>query len=79
MQAGFMNFFQRYMALLAEAIQRGMEQGLFRSVDPVDMARVLLTMIQGTFAMSYLSGTRPESPQQTVSALLDVFFHGIDA
>jgi len=79
MQAGLMNFFQQYMALLAEAIQCGIQQGLFRPVDPEDAARVLLTMIQGTFAMSYLSGKRPESPNQTIAAMLDVFFHGIDA
>ena len=30
-------------------------------------------------AMGYLGGLRPESSEQTVAALLDVFFHGIDA
>jgi len=79
MQSGFMNFFQQFMALLADAIRRGIAQGLFRPVDPAEMARVLMTMLQGTFAMGYLSGIRPESPQKTVDALLDVFFHGIDA
>ena len=79
MQTGFMDFFQKYMALLAEAIQRGIEQGTFRPVDPAEAARVLLTMIQGTFAMTYLGGKRPESPKKTIDALLDVFFHGIDA
>jgi len=79
LQAGFMNFFQNWMVLLAEAIQRGIQQGLFRPVDPAEAARVLLTMLQGTFAMGYLGGIRPASPQQTVDLLLDVFFHGIDA
>jgi TetR/AcrR family transcriptional regulator, cholesterol catabolism regulator len=79
MQTGFMNFFQEYMASLAEAIQRGIEQGSFRPVNPAEAATVLMTMFQGTFAMVYLGGKRPESPQQTVAALLDVFFNGIDA
>jgi AcrR family transcriptional regulator len=79
MQTGFMNFFQQYMALLAEAIQRGIDQGLFRPVDPAEVARVLMTMLQGTFAMGYLGVKHLESPKQTVAALLDVFFHGIDA
>jgi TetR/AcrR family transcriptional regulator, cholesterol catabolism regulator len=79
MQAGFMSFFQQFLALLTEAIQRGIQQGSFRPSDPAQPARVLLTMLQGTFAMGYLGGLRPESPQQTVAVLLDVFFHGIDA
>jgi AcrR family transcriptional regulator len=78
MQAGFMDFFREYMALLAEAIERGIEQGMFRPVDPADAARVLMNMIQGTFAMAYLSGVRPQSTEKTVDALLDVFFQGID-
>jgi TetR/AcrR family transcriptional regulator, cholesterol catabolism regulator len=79
MQAGFMDFFQKFMALLAESIRHGIQQGLFRPADPARQARVLLTMLQGTFAMGYLGGIRPESPQQTVAMLLDVFFHGIEA
>ena len=79
MQAGFMTFFLKWTALLTEAIQRGIQQGLFRPMDPAQAARVLLTMLQGTFAMGYLGGIRPESPEQTVALLLDVFFHGIDA
>jgi AcrR family transcriptional regulator len=78
MQAGFMDFFREYMALLAEAIERGIEQGMFRPVDSADAARVLMNMIQGTFAMAYLSGVRPQSTEKTVDALLDVFFQGID-
>jgi AcrR family transcriptional regulator len=78
MQAGFMDFFKEYMALLAEAIERGVEQGMFRPVNSSDAARVLMNMIQGTFAMAYLSGVRPQSTEKTVGALLDVFFQGID-
>ncbi|MBA4380424.1 MAG: hypothetical protein C0393_07090 [Anaerolinea sp.] len=79
MQAGFLNFFQEYMALLADAIQRGTEQGIFRPVDPTDAAKVLMTMIQGTFVLAYLGGGRPQSPEKTAAALLDIYFQGIDA
>lgn len=79
MQTGFLDFFRQYMALLAEAIQHGTEQGLFRPVDPAEAARVLMTMIQGTFAMTYLGGKRAGSPEQTAATLLDIFFQGIDA
>jgi AcrR family transcriptional regulator len=77
--AEFMNFFRDYMALLADAIQRGTEQGIFRPVDPADAARVLMTMIQGTFSMAYLGRERPQSIENLSTAILDVYFQGIDA
>jgi AcrR family transcriptional regulator len=79
MQSAYSKFFQEYMALLADAIQRGMDQGIFRPVDPVNAARVLMTMIQGTFAMAYLINERAQTPQQAAAALLDVYFQGLDA
>ncbi len=79
MQAGFNLFFVEFMDLLAEGIQRGIAQGIFRSVDARESARVLMTMLQGNFAMAYLGGVRPVSSQQAVDSLLDIFFHGIDA
>ncbi|HNZ12500.1 MAG TPA: TetR/AcrR family transcriptional regulator [Anaerolineaceae bacterium] len=79
MQGGFARFFQEYMALLADAIQRGIEQGIFRPVDPVNSARVLMTMIQGTFAMAYLINERAQTPQQAATDLLDIYFQGLDA
>jgi len=65
--------------LLADAIQRGIEQGIFRPVDPVNSARVLMTMIQGTFAMAYLINERAQTPQQAATDLLDIYFQGLDA
>lgn len=79
MMKGFGAFMQEFRALLGDAVRRGIEQGLFRPVDPAEAARVFQTMIQGSFAMVYLSGERPQSPEQTAAALLDVFFNGIDA
>ncbi len=78
MQTAFMTFFREYMAQLTDAIRRGTKQGLFRPVDPADSARVLMTMIQGTFAMTYLDGGRGASPEQVTAALLDIYFQGID-
>lgn len=79
MQNVFYNFFQEYIALLTDAIQRGKDQGIFRQVNPEEAARVLMTMIQGTFAMAYLINERAQSPQQAAAALLDVFFQGLNA
>ena len=79
MKAGYLNFFQDYMALLSDAVRRGTEQGIFRPVDPTDAARVLITMIQGIFAMTYLGGGRAQSPEKAAASLLDIYFQGIDA
>ncbi len=77
-QTGFLDFLQEYLALLADAVRRGTQQGIFRPVDPNDAARILMTMIQGTFAMAYLGGRSTENPEAAAAALLDIFFQGID-
>jgi hypothetical protein len=64
--------------LLTDAIQRGIEKGIFRPVDPARAARTLMTMITGTFAMSYLSGQQPQFSEESAAALLDVYFQGIE-
>jgi AcrR family transcriptional regulator len=78
-QTNFMKFFREYMVLVAEAVQRGTEQGIFRPVSPTDAATVLLTLVQGTFAMAYLGGRRPASPEEATKTLLEIYFQGIDA
>ncbi len=79
MQNEFKGFFSEYMDLLKEAIQRGVDQGIFRPVDPDATSRVLMMMLQGSFAMVYLSGERHKSTRETAEAILDIFFQGIDA
>jgi AcrR family transcriptional regulator len=79
MKAGFTTFFVSFIDLLAEAIQSGVDQGFFRPVDARESARIFMTMLQGNFAMAYLGGVRPQSPQQAAESLLDIFFHGINA
>jgi AcrR family transcriptional regulator len=78
MQEEFRGFFEEYMSLLVNAIQRGIDQGIFRKVDPIATARVLMMLIQGSFATVYLSGVRHKSTRDTANAILDVFFQGID-
>jgi AcrR family transcriptional regulator len=78
MQAKIQKFFQEYIILLAESIQQGVDQGIFRPVDARQTARILLNMIQGTFAMAYLGGGKPSSSEAAARALLDVFFKGIE-
>ncbi|BCY17243.1 TetR family transcriptional regulator [Leptolinea sp. HRD-7] len=78
MQTEFRGFFLEYMNLLTEAIQRGIDSGQFRPVDPKAASRVLMTMMQGTFASVYLSGIKYRSNEEAAGSLLDIFFHGIE-
>jgi hypothetical protein len=73
------SFFQECEKLIADAIARGRRRGIFRSVLPQKAARVFMVMLQGSFANAMFSGEKPRSPEKTTAALLDVFFHGIDA
>jgi AcrR family transcriptional regulator len=77
-QSEFTTFLQQDMALLTEAIQQGIEQGIFRPIDPARGAWVLLTMLQGTFTLAYLGGERPQSLEKAAASLLDIFFRGVE-
>lgn len=77
-QKQFRLFLKDYLALLSDAVRRGIDQGIFRPVDPLQATRVFMIMIQGTFAMAYISGERFQTPEQAAESLLDVFFRGID-
>lgn len=77
MISGYTATLQQFRAQLAEALQQGIDQGIFRPHDPAEAARVLQTMIQGTFAVAYL-GERPLPPEKTAASLLDIFFHGVE-
>jgi AcrR family transcriptional regulator len=78
-QAVFPAFFARYTALVAQAVERGIGEGDFRAVDPQEAARVLMTMLQGTFSRVYLLAERPAASPWAAGGLLDLYFHGLDA
>jgi AcrR family transcriptional regulator len=77
LQNEYAAFFRQYTTLIIEALQQGIQEGIFRRVDPPEVARVLITMIQGAFAMTHITGDRIQPPEKTAAALLDIFFHGI--
>ncbi len=79
MREGFVSFFQESMSVLTDAVRRGTEEGIFRQVDPTKAARTLMTMIIGTFAMTYLSGEVPNLSQEDAATLLDVYLQGLEA
>lgn len=64
--------------LIEETLKMGSEQGLFRAIDPVEGVRLLLVLIEGTFALTYQSGEQPQPPEKAAALLLDAFFRVID-
>lgn len=79
MQQGMRRYFEALSGLLADAIRRGTAAGTFRPVEPQAAARVLLTLLQGSFASVHLGGPRPASIDAAANAILDIFLLGIEA
>jgi len=75
----FQSTFQQYLTLLEEAFNTGMRTGIFRPIDPHETALVFMTLVQGNFAMFYVTGRRAETPELAAARMLDVFFNGINA
>jgi AcrR family transcriptional regulator len=75
----FISFYGEYHKLLKEALVKGMKMKIFRPLDPDDAAQVFMTMVQGNFALVYLTGTRLDSPEKAAERLLDIYFNGIEA
>jgi AcrR family transcriptional regulator len=71
-------FFKSFQAVLQGAIQEGIEQGVFRPLEPAQAARILITLIQGTFAGTFIQGDAPLRPDEATLPLLDIYFQGID-
>jgi AcrR family transcriptional regulator len=77
--SNFITFYSQYSEMLKESLVKGMEMKIFRPLDPEDATRVFMTMIQGSFALVYLTGMRVETPEKAAARLLDIFFNGIEA
>ena len=78
-QAAMVPFLRKNRSLLAQAVREGIRQGIFRAVEPEEAARVFMTMIQGAFAAVYIGAEKPTTAFNPSSALLDIWFHGIEA
>ena len=78
MLAHFISFYQKYFALLKEALELGMQRKIFRPLNADDAVQVFMTMIQGNFALVYLTGMRAETPEKAAARLLNIYFHGIE-
>ncbi len=77
--ATFLSLYQDYIRLLRESLVTGMKMKIFRPLDPDDAAMVFITMVQGNFALVYLTGLRPDTPEKAAERLLDIYFNGINA
>ncbi len=64
-----------YQDLIRQLIDEGIQEGVFRKVDSLFVARMLIVAITPTIFTSRPTGT----PQQMLSTALDVIFKGIQA
>jgi AcrR family transcriptional regulator len=68
---------EEFRALIAEAIVRGREEGIFRPIEPEKAAAVLMAMLQGSVVSAMFGDGRIKSPETQAEAILDVFFNGV--
>ncbi|MFC3749712.1 TetR/AcrR family transcriptional regulator [Paenibacillus sp. GCM10012306] len=68
--------YERYLSLLSQAIDQGIEEGTFRPINSQEAAIVLLNLIQGTYASIQLVGLGEKQTYST-AGILDIFFNGI--
>jgi len=64
-----------YQDLIRALIEEGIREGVFRSVNSLLAARLLINSVSSTAYGSRLAGT----PQETLQQTLDIFFKGIEA
>ncbi len=64
-----------YQDLIRQLIEEGIQEGSFRKVDSLFVARMLIVAVTPTIFTSRPTGT----PQQMLSTALDVFLNGIQA
>lgn len=76
-QSTYLAFLKEYTQFLSEAIQQGIDEGIFRPVDPGRAAQVLIIMVHGTVGQLHLSGEQIRPVGQVAAMLLDIFFDGI--
>ncbi len=60
--------------LLEEALERGIQQGSFRSIDLAEALWLLTVLIEGTFAVTDMAERRSRPPKKTAATILDAFF-----
>ena len=70
---------QQFSQELVESIRLGIEQKVFRPVEPDKAVQVLSVMVQGSFSNILLFKDQPLPGQNEIEALLDIFFQGINA
>lgn len=76
LQEGLLSFIGEYKRLICEALQNGVDNGTFRPLDAEKTGRVLLSMIQGTFMMSFINDQK-STVHQSAEDILQVFFQGV--
>jgi AcrR family transcriptional regulator len=78
MTGAYTSFFKTFQSVLQDTLQEGIDQGFFRTLEPAHAARILITLIQGTFAGTFIQGTAPLRPDEATLSLLDIYFEGIN-
>ncbi|HHO56692.1 MAG TPA: TetR/AcrR family transcriptional regulator [Trueperaceae bacterium] len=76
---GFSQFWQSHTSIISNAIKQGQKDGLFRSIDSMQAAQILITTIFGQANVSSALGHNSPALQAKQELLLDIFYRGIES
>jgi len=72
----FASLVEKQIRRLIEVIERGIEEGLFRRIDPHRAAGALISMVYGAL-FAYSEKRSPLPLEEMADGILDIYFNGI--
>ncbi len=75
---GFRSFWHVHTEIIANAIKQGQKDGLFRNIDPIQAAQILITTIFGQANAASALGSYGPPKAGSESLLLEIFYRGIE-
>jgi len=67
--------YERYLGNMAGLMSRGVEEGIFKPLNPAELALIFLGIVN-TFLFVYINAGEKESLQDKSGTILEVFFNG---
>lgn len=78
LDAGFHEYWEAHTLLIAAAIEQGQAEDIFRDVNPMQAAQILITTIFGQVTVAAALGKQTPPPKSGAKTLLDIFYQGIE-
>jgi AcrR family transcriptional regulator len=67
--------YEQYLGSMVKLMQRGIDEGLFKALNPAELALIFLGILN-TMLFIYVNSKEPYNLKEKRAAILDVFFNG---